>query len=173
MSVSRLVLNALGFQAVWWAWALGVPEGEWLFPTVVSLVFLFAHLRLSVQRRADVLSVLACVLVGFAFDTALIQTQLVEFHMPNPAPLANLQPGWMLLLWACLGCTFHTSLAWLRRLPVLTYPLCAVFGWLAYDAAALLGALTRQPGWPSLLALLLFWAVFIPGVQRATAPAEA
>jgi len=172
MTWGRLVFNALGFQAVWWAWAFSAPSGEWWLGAVASLLFLLAHSRLALNPRADLLAVLACVVAGFVFDTSLMQAQWLTFALPNPEPLQSVQPWWMLLLWACLGCTFQSSLAWLQGFPRLAYPICAVFGWIAYDAAAAMGALTRTPGWESWVALVFFWGVFIPTVQRLTASRE-
>ena len=172
--MALLVFNALGFQLVWWGWALGAPRGEWGVPTVLSLAFLLAHARFAhrsdpARRRADLRCVLACVVVGAAADTALMQMGWLHFALPNPAPLDGVQPLWMLLLWACMGCTFHHSLAWLRQWPRLALPLSGAFGWLAYDAAAWWGALSRDGGALSALALFVFWALFVPGVQRWSA----
>jgi hypothetical protein len=161
-----LVVNALGFQAVWFAWALGAPQGEWALPALVSVIYLSQHWRWSPQRRADAHAVLACVVIGGLFDTAMMQAQWLSFSMPNPEPLQTLQPFWMAMLWACLACTVHSSLRWLHALSRWAYPVSGVFGFFAYEAASHLGALTRADNLASVLALLVFWAVFLPWVQR-------
>ena len=165
-STLALVVNAMGFQAVWFAWALGAPQGEWALPALISGLYLAQHLRWSTTRRADVYAVLACVFVGGSFDTAMMQMQWLSFSLPNPEPWQSVQPVWMAMLWACLACTVHTSLRWLSGLSVWAYPVSGVFGFLAYEAASQLGALNRTDNLASVVALGLFWALFLPWVQR-------
>ena len=160
-----LWLNALGFQAVWWAWAWGAPTGQALWPALGSVLFLVLHFAGTPDPRRDTLSVGLCVVVGFLFDTAMMQAGMIEFALPNPAPLDQVEPGWMLLLWACLACTLHTSLAWLQHWPKGVFPLSAVLGWLSYEAAHRLGALSLEGSAWCIASLLLFWGVFIPWVQ--------
>jgi hypothetical protein len=63
----------------------------------------------------------------------------------------------------------HTSLRWLQGLSGWAYPVSGVFGFLAYAAADRLGALTLADSpWP-VLALLVFWAAFLPWAQRWSA----
>ena len=140
-----------------------------LVTALLSLGFLLLHAHWTPARRADARCVWMCVVGGFGFDTALIQLGWVTFAQPNPGPLAGVQPGWMLLLWACMACTFQHSLSWLRRWPLLAYPVCGAFGFFAYDAAAWMGALQRTGGLASVVALVVFWAVFIPWTQRWSA----
>jgi hypothetical protein len=158
----------IGFQVVWFAWALGVPQG-WLWPgALASIVFLASHHRdLRLQAR-DRLAVLWCAGCGFVFDSVLMQLNWLSFEALNPGPLRGWQPWWMLLLWACLGCTLHHSLGWLRGRVGLAVPLCGVAGVLSYQAAAQMGALSL-PGQPGAwVTLALFWACFLPWVQHRT-----
>jgi hypothetical protein len=168
-ATARLIVNALGFQAVWFAWAWGAPAGEWVWPALLSALYVGQHLRFSLQRRADVRAILVGVLVGALLDTTLLQMQWLTFALPNPEPLQSVQPGWMTLMWASLACTLHTSLRWLQGLSWWAYPISGVFGFLAYAAADHLGALTMANSpWP-VLVLVVFWAAFIPWAQRWSA----
>ncbi len=163
------LLQIIGFQVVWFAWALGVPQGRLWPGALASIVFLASHHRLLRLEVRDRLAVLWCVGCGFVFDSALMQLNWLGFEALNPDPLSGWQPWWMLLLWACLGCTLHHSLGWLRGRVWLAVPLCGVAGVLSYQAAAQLGAL-RLPGQHGAWLLLgVFWACFLPWVQHRTA----
>lgn len=160
----------LGFQAVWWAWALGIPAGLMWPGVLISLVFLGLHGLWRPQAQADRRAVGCAVLAGAVMDSLLMQTGLLTFAMGNPAPLADLQPGWMALLWACLGCTVHHSLAWLKGRVVLAAGLSAVSGVLSYEGAARLGALALPQPMLAWALLAVFWAAFLPWVQHPRAP---
>ena len=163
------LIQLIGFQLVWFAWALGVPAGLLWPGLVASVAFLALHGLWQPSARIDREAVLWSVLCGLGLDSALMHLDLLSFALPNPDPLAGLQPWWMGLLWACLGCTLHHSLAWLKPRPLLAAGLGGVSGVLSYEAAARMGALSLpQPelAWPL---LAVFWAVFVPWIQRPKA----
>lgn len=159
----------VGFQVVWFAWALGVPMG-WLWPgALASIVFLWAHRQTLRHATRDRLAVIWCAGCGFVFDSVLMQLGWLSFEALNPGSLGDWQPWWMLLLWACLGCTLHHSLGWLKGRAWLAVPLCGVAGVLSYQAAAQMGALGLPGQGRAWLSLALFWACFLPWVQHRTA----
>lgn len=162
------LIQLAGFQLVWFAWAMGVPAGLLWPGLVASVAFLGLHGLWRTSARADRRAVMVSVLCGLGLDSGLMHLGLLTFAIPNPEPLSQWQPWWMGLLWACLGCTLHHSLAWLESRPLLAAGLGAVSGVLSYEAAARMGGLTMpQPelAWP---VLALFWAVFVPWAQRPT-----
>lgn len=163
---SLALFDALGFQAVWLAWAWGAPAQDALWPALGSLLFLALHFRFSTDRRRDVVAVLLCVSVGFAFDTAMLQSGMLRFALPNPEPFDVVAPVWMSGLWAALACTLHTGLAWLQQWGVRAHLLSAVAGLASYAAADRLGALSREDSLLCSGSLLLFWGVFIPGAIK-------
>jgi hypothetical protein len=160
------LIQLLGFQGVWFAWALGMAQQLWWPGLLASVLFLLAHRLWQAQARRDRQAVCLSVLAGFGLDTLLMACGLLTFAVPNPGPLAHLQPWWMGLLWACLGCTLHHALAWLKGRPLLAAGLSAVSGALSYEAAARMGALTLPQPPLAWVGLAVFWAVFIPWVQR-------
>jgi hypothetical protein len=158
-------LQAIGFQLVWFAWALGVPD-DLLWPgAVVSVVFLLAHRLWQAHRRTDLHCVSVCLLFGILLDSVLMHWGWLSFAQLNPAPWEVLQPWWMGLLWACLGCTIHHSLAWLKGRLALSLSLSALAGVLSYAAAHRMGALELTQFGPACIALGLFWGLFIPLLQ--------
>lgn len=160
------LIQLLGFQGVWFGWALGVPAGLYGPGLLISLLFLALHGLWLPQARADRQAVLWSVGAGLVLDSALMALGWMSFTALNPPPLQGLQPWWMGVLWACLGCTLNHSLAWMRGRTLLAATLSAVAGALSYEAAARMGALELPHpsfAWASLAA---FWAFFIPWMQR-------
>ncbi len=163
----KLVINALGFNVVWFAWALGVPAQQFIVPAFLSVLFVVWHLKTSYSVNKDVLLIVLCLDAGLLLDTALQFLGYVQFTSVNPAPLAWLQPWWMAFMWAAFACTLNHSMAWLGRLHwLLAAAISGVFGYLSYAGASKLGALELAAGYAPMLMLLVFWAGFIPLVQR-------
>lgn len=165
------LIQLIGFQVVWFSWALGVPAGL-TWPGLLSAVlFLTLHGLWLPQARADRRMALGSVLAGLILDSALMAAGLLSFPAaPNPPPLAGLQPWWMTLLWACLGCTLNHSLAWLKGRTYLAATLSAVAGALSYEAAARMGALELTDPTLAWVLLAVFWAFFIPWMQSGPQP---
>lgn len=163
----KLILNALGFNVVWFAWALGVPANQLIVPAIVSVLFIGWHLKISHCAQQDFKLIVISFVAGLVFDTALQLLNLAQFAAINPKPLEGLQPWWMAFMWMAFACTLNHSMAWLRKLHVLAAGLlCGVLGYLSYVGAMKLGALTLQAGIGLMAALFVFWGVFIPLVQR-------
>lgn len=163
----KLIFNALGFNVIWFALALGAPANSFIVPVFLSLLLIALHLVTSSALRQDTLLIGICLLIGFGFDSALQTLGLVQFAAPNAKPLDGFQPWWMAFLWAAFACTLNHSMAWLRGLH--WFPsslLCGVFGYLSYLGAAKLGALQIGSGYAPMLILFGFWAGFIPLVQK-------
>ena len=165
------LIQLIGFLVVWFSWALGVPAGL-TWPGLLSAVlFLTLHGLWLPQARADRRMALGSVLAGLILDSALMAAGLLSFPAaPNPPPLAGLQPWWMTLLWACLGCTLNHSLAWLKGRTYLAATLSAVAGALSYEAAARMGALELTDPTLAWVLLAVFWAFFIPWMQSGPQP---
>lgn len=160
------LIQWIGFQAVWFAWALGIPLGLYWPGLLLSVGFLAMHGLWRPQARQDRQAVLGSILAGLGLDSMLMGWGWLTFTATNPAPLAALQPWWMGLLWACLGCTLHHSLGWLKGRPLWAAGLSAVAGVLSYEAAARMGALALPQPTFAWTVLAIFWAVFIPWTQR-------
>ncbi len=163
----KLILNALGFNVVWFAWALGVPANQLIVPAFLSVLFIGWHLKTSRSFKYDLQLIAISFGAGLVFDTALQMLNLVQFAAVNSQPIDWLQPWWMALMWVAFACTLNHSMAWLGRLHwLLAAAISGVFGYLSYAGASKLGALELAAGYAPMLMLLVFWAGFIPLVQR-------
>ncbi|MEY4295052.1 MAG: hypothetical protein RLY82_740 [Pseudomonadota bacterium] len=163
----QLILNALGFNVVWFAWALGVPATQLIVPTILSLLFVGWHLKTSLIAKHDLKLMAISFGAGLVLDSVLQSLELVQFAAINPKPFDGLQPWWMTLMWMAFACTLNHSMAWLGRLHwLLSVFISGVFGYLSYVAAAKLGTLQIASGYAPIVALFSFWALFIPLVQK-------
>ena len=158
-------LQAIGFQIVWFAWALGVPEGLLWPGWCASTLFLAAHQLWRAEHREDLFLVLTCSMMGLLHDSVLMHWGWLAFPQTNPPPWDVLQPIWMAALWACLGCTLNHSLGWLRGRLSLAMPLSALTGVLSYLAADRMGALDLIQPLPACIVLAVFWGLYIPLLQ--------
>ncbi len=156
-----LWLNALGFQCVWWALALGVPRGLGVLSAVVALAYVIWQWQQAEDRESHMLSMLACVISGFFADMALGIVGGVHFMPTNPAPFEALQPWWLTLLWMSLGCTLHSSLQWLCNWPMLSVGFSAIAGVASYQAAVEFGLMQWQGSAPYLI-LVFVWGLCFP-----------
>lgn len=159
----RRLGNFLGFQAGWWACALGAAGGRPLLGPAVMGLFLLGELLVR-RRGAGALALLcgAAVVLGAACDAALIRVGALAFH-GSPA----LPPLWMMALWAGFAATLDQSLGWLRGRPVLAALVGALSGPLAYRAGASLGALVLPPpAAQGLVAIAIAWGLALPLLER-------
>lgn len=163
----KLIVNAVGFNAVWFAWAFLVPKHQYIVPAFLSAVYIAWHLKTSPTARVDAWLIVVSCAAGFMFDSLLVMAGWLQFALPNPAPLNHVQPFWMSVMWAAFACTLNHSMAWLRRLHWLVASLlCGVLGYGSYLGAMKFGALQMATGYLPMLVVFGFWAVFILVVQR-------
>lgn len=156
----RSVLNAVLFQAVWFAAVLGAARGmPWLGPLVL-LPVLSIHLLLCTDRRGETKLLLFAGIAGFLFDTLLT---LFGIFIPRPWLLsAPFSPPWMIGLWLNFAATLNYSLGWLRGRLLLAAVFGAVGGPLAYYGGAQLGATLTLPTPISLGVLAIGWGLMTP-----------
>jgi hypothetical protein len=157
------LLNFLALQAGWFACVLGAAHGRpWLGPVVVA-VLVAGHLARHPRRRRELL-VIACVApLGAALDS--LQQALGWIRYEGPPLLGVLAPLWIVALWVLFPITFHGSMGWLRRRPLLAALLGATGGPLGYVGGERLGALEILPErWTSLGGMALFWGLAMPGM---------
>jgi hypothetical protein len=153
------------FQAAWFACVLGAAHGRsgWGMGAVAAVV---ALTWAASNARGDELRLTAlALLMGLAWDTALLQLRLLDYASPGPLP--SLAPPWILALWALFATLLRGPLAWLQGRPLLAALLGAVGGPLSYLAAVRLGAGSFPDDMRALLALAVGWSVMTPALTDA------
>ena len=171
-SLSRALVNLLGFQAAWFACVGGAGRG-WptLGPFVVALWLALHVARLdgrggrgaggrAAERSRELKLLASAVMLGCALDGTLALGGVIAF--PAHAGPAVPTTPWMAALWAAFAATLRHSLDWARRRYALGAVAGALIGPLAYAAGEALGAITVAPppfGW---LMVAAEWALAIP-----------
>ncbi|GAA6132826.1 DUF2878 domain-containing protein [Halopseudomonas sabulinigri] len=151
---TRLIANALLFQAGWFACVLG-GTSWWLLVPLAALVLHFCWISSWAAEGKLVVSV---ALTGAALDSFLLQLGVFDF-----ATTDTLAPLWLVLLWALLGTTLNHSLAWSAKPIWLAAVLGAVGGPMAYFAGSALASVSLPLGQQATLWILApIWALVMP-----------
>ncbi len=155
-----MLANFVAFQLGWFACVLG---GAWNYPFAgagIALVILAWHLSTARDRPAELKLILCAGVIGWLWDTALLQTGWVSFN--DGALFPGTAPVWMVTLWMLFATTFNVSMAWIKSKLVVATVLGAIGGPVAYLGGARLGAMQFHDQMPALVALAIGWASATP-----------
>lgn len=155
-----VLMNFLLFQAGWFACVLGAANGYPMTGTAVALSIVIVHVMRAARPRTELVLVLVAAVLGGAWDSALIG--LGWFAYPTGMLHPQMAPHWIIVLWMVFATTLNVSLRWLKTRPLLTVPLGAVGGPLAYYAGHALGAVSIPNMIPALGAQGIGWALLLP-----------
>jgi len=160
--MNRTLINALLYQATWFASVIGAAHGWWWSGVVVLLFFASWQLADRSSRLVDLRLVAAALACGLLIDTSLVWSGTVNFAAP--IPFAALAPLWILVLWAAFALTLNHSLAVLQKHLWMAAALGALGAPLAYVAAARsFHAITlAPPQWRAMGLLAGAWALALP-----------
>lgn len=153
------------FQAVWWTQILqGVARPA--LAIAACAAFIAVHLLLSHKRRADLLLLIALLLLGPWLDVLIARLDLLDYR--GAAPFAGAPPYWIFGLWMAFSLTLNHSMHGLLQRPWLAILLGAVGGPAAYYTGVKFGAAALPaPGGSALLALALIWALAFGALSLA------
>lgn len=168
---SEMLVNALAFQAGWWAVVLSAARDQAAVGLLVVGLVLAWHLTRVRPGLAERVLIAAAALIGLAFDSLLQTTGWVTFA--GGALFGVLAPLWMMALWANFAATLNVSLRVLRARPWLAALLGGLGGPLAYWGGAGLGAMTLVEPLQALLVLAAGWALVTPLLFRLATWLEA
>jgi Protein of unknown function (DUF2878) len=155
-----VLVNFLAFQAGWFACVLGAARGWPWTGTALAAAAVILHLWRAARPAEELKLVAIAVVIGVAWDSLLINLDLVDF--PTGTVVDGFAPQWILALWALFATTLNVSLRWLQDRLLVAVVLGAVAGPLSYWAGARLGALGLLDPVPALVALAIGWAVMTP-----------
>ena len=157
-----LVINALAFQAVWFAFVAGAAHGWWWVGFAVLVPFAAWQVARSQWPRADLVLVAVAGALGFACDSLFAWSGLLEYA--TPLPWRGVAPAWIVGLWIGFALTLNHSLAFLKRRLLVATVLGALSGPFAYWIAdrAWSAIAIAEPATRTLLALAVAWGVLTP-----------
>lgn len=159
-----MFLNFVAFQAAWFAAVLSAAAGSpWIAAVVVALVVAI-HLWRSARPRGELGLVIACAVLGGAWDSLLVAVGWVAY--PSGMVFAFAAPYWIVAMWMSFATTLNVSLAWLKGRDALAVAFGAAGGPLAYFAGEKLGGIVLVDRPAALVALGLGWAIMMPLLLR-------
>lgn len=155
---STVVINALLFQALWFACVVG-GANLLMWPAIIAgAVMAIWQLHPKRRHHNDISVVLAALILGLLVDSSWTIFGLMEFA--GPRPMQPLAPGWILIMWMGFALTVNHSMAWLANHPVLPGLMGLIGGPLAYFAGLRLGAVQYLiDPWHLSAILGIVWAI--------------
>ena len=154
------IVNALGFQAGWWACVAGVGHGFEIESIVFCSLLVCGHLYVSSSPRREVQLGLWSILVGIVVDSMLQHWEVIRF---DGWALGPLSPFWLWALWGMFAMTLNSSLDFLKRQSLITSAVLGLgFGPMTYYAGAQLGAATLELTPTHWLTLGVAWMLTMP-----------
>lgn len=154
------IVNAVGFQAGWWACVAGVGYGFEITALALGAVLAVAHLVQATHKAAEAKLAFIALVLGIAVDTLLQAMGVIEFHGLALEPLS---PLWLWMLWILFAMTLNFSMGFLKTKPWgLSALLGFVFGPISYVAGARLGAASLDESLVHLATLGVTWMLAMP-----------
>jgi hypothetical protein len=158
----RFIIDIVGFQATWWAAALGAGAGSWIPGSAIGGIVVLLQVLAAKVRLATIATVLIALLLGFAAETAMIASGLVRYSATWPLP--GLPPLWLLMLWMVFATCIEATLRMLGNHALIKGALLgAVVAPPTYWAGESFAALSfAEPKWMGLAATAVAWAIATP-----------
>lgn len=152
---ARLLLNALLFQAGWWACVLGGNRVAILFVAAALLL----HWCCVSRERAEWLCIAIAAAAGCLLDAALQGFGVVRFA----AGAGHAIPLWLVALWLLFATTLDHSLRWLQSRWLLAALLGAGAGASSYWGGVELGVAQFGIATPVACSILaVCWGLLLP-----------
>ena len=153
--MKSLWLNALLFQATWFACVLGAAMGQsWLGAVPLAMLALQVARR---PRAGDLRLVTSALAVGLCLSWMWQRSGVLAYA--SPGPIAGQAPAWIAMLWVAFALTLNHSLGWLVRRPLLAVAFGLIGSPASYFAAQRLGAVEFLVAPQAALALIgVAWA---------------
>lgn len=158
------IINALGYQAVWFTTLLGAGLGYFWLGFLSSVLFAAIMLVFGGKAKADIRIVTIGLILGIAIDSLFAASGWIQYAMPWT--LVIMAPLWIIALWLSFSFTLNHSMEFLRH----NYLAASLFGLLggplAYWCADRLFNVIEYGTDVSLVmsGLAVAWACVIPAI---------
>lgn len=160
---TRLWINAIAYQTVWFTAVIGAGRGLWWPGIAAATLFVFTQWLVSRERDVDVRLLVAALACGVIVDGAMASSGLARYAAATPA-LPGGAPLWLIAIWLSFALTLRRSMRFVLGRPLAALALGAIGGPLAYLGAARGWQAIdfAAPVWQPLLALGLAWSLALP-----------
>ena len=156
----------IAFQIGWFSCVLMAANNKPEIGIAIASVLVVLHFLISTNRVAATVILIVVTTLGTAWDSLLTSQQVFVFNAGMMADF--LAPSWIVMMWVLFSTTLPVSFRWLYGRYGLAMCLGAVFGPLAYQGGAALGAVVIPDFWLANIVLALGWAVLMPVLIKMT-----
>lgn len=118
------ILNAVGYQIVWFATLFSASAGNFWLGFFVSVIFSSLMLCFGGKAKQDVRIVMIGLVLGVAIDTLFAASGWIQYALPWT--MIGFAPLWIIALWLSFSFTLNHSMSFLRN----NYFLAASFGFI-------------------------------------------
>jgi len=161
MTIRRVAINVLIFQAAWFAIVVGAARGEIGLVVAATVLAVSLHLALCRAPFRELAAAASVAVIGAAWDSVPVAAGWMEYRGASPFDAAA--PYWIAALWLVFATTLNVSLRWLRSRASLAAAFGAVIAPLCYLGGEVLGALRFLDRPAALVAEAAAWSVLLPG----------
>ncbi len=158
--MKHVIVNLVVFKATWTAIVISAAAGSPLIGVIAVAIAVGIHLWLSDNADAEIRLLLVAVALGFAWESLLVFSGLLEYSSGNWMP--GVAPYWIVAMWVLFATTLNVGMRWLRRNAMTASIAGAVGGPMAFFAGASLGAVELVSPAISLVCIGIGWAVLLP-----------
>ena len=160
--MKNTVFNLALFKAGWLAVVLLAAAGMPIAGATAALAVVATHLIRSPEPRAELVLIVASALVGFAWESFLVLTDVLQYGTGSLVPGAA--PFWIVAMWMLFATTLNVGMRWLRRSTSLAVVAGLIGGPMAFIAGQSAGAVTLTEPVHSVIIIALGWALLLPAL---------
>ena len=161
----RVAVGFMLFQGAWFTCVAGAADGQTGIGIAAVAALVALALASSADRAADLRLLALCLVVGFAWDSALARLELVDYASPWPLP--GWAPAWIVALWALFAPMLREPLRALHGRPFPAALVGGAGGAMSYAAAQRLGACAFPDPVTALVVIGIGWAWMLPLLLEA------
>jgi Protein of unknown function (DUF2878) len=157
-----IVMNTLIFQMGWWACVVGVGLDHEIPALLFCCALIYFNLTRSIMPITEIKLGLSAWLLGVVIDSVLQYASVINFY---GWALGSLSPFWLWMIWILFASTLNTSLALLKKSPLILSAFTGlVFGPITYIAGAKLGAASFDNTFSNIIILGVTWMLTMPAL---------
>lgn len=160
--MKNAVFNLALFKAGWLAVVLLAAANMPVAGALAALAVVVVHLLRSPDLRAELILIVVSALVGFAWESFLVLTDVLQYGTSSLVPGAA--PFWIVAMWMLFATTLNVGMRWLRKSTTIAVVAGLVGGPMAFIAGQSAGAVTLTEPVYSVIIIALGWALLLPAL---------
>ena len=165
--MKTVFINLGLFKVAWVATVFGAAASVPVAGAIAVAIAVVVHLSRTRDVRAEVVLLSLAAAVGFAWESLLVATGILEYSSGNLVP--GFAPYWIVAMWILFATTLNVGMRWLRSNMIVAAVAGGIGGPMSFAAGAGAGAVNLTYPVTSLVVIGVGWAILLPMlVQIAT-----